>query len=234
MEDWREKLERPATRLEVGGFRPTERRGVSSFGRITLSRPGEIWPAWHGRPLLPLCQLNVADAPYTPPSLRDVSLVCIFVTESLEDLLNFNTATVDDETDHPWHIRTYETLDGLVELGKPDFDSPIRPFEARWQEVEQDYPTHDLIPIELPPEVDEDYYGIEGVRTIDGTKLGGWPGCIQSEPWWDYDAAGAEFEYALQVDSEEKARWMWGDSGAAYFARSKSDPTRWALDWQCY
>lgn len=157
-----------------------------------------------------------------------------FVVASLDGLITFNTATANAGPDHPWCVRVYESLDGLVEPTLPQHDTTLRPFEARWRDVEQDYPTHDLIPIALPPEVNDDYYGTDGVRTLDGTKLGGWPHCIQCAPWWDDHPDGAEFEYALQIDSEEKSRWAWGDGGAAYLARSRTDPNRWALDWQCF
>ena len=234
MENWLRLIERSASQLEVGGFRPSERPEASSFGRVTLARPGEAWPIWQDRPLLPLCQLNISEAPFAPENIRDLSLIAVFVAKDFYDVDTLDTRLANDGSDHPWCIRAYARLDGLVTLTIPEFDSPIRPFEARWRDIERDYPTHDLLPVDPPPEIEEDYYDIEGIRTLEGTKLGGWPLCIQSEPWWDHHASGREFEYALQVDSEEKAHWMWGDRGAAYFARSKADPNRWAFDWQCY
>ena len=205
MATWREEIERPVTRLEVGGFRPTERREASTFGRVCLARPGEAWPTWRDKPLWPLCQLNISEAQYLPKNLGDLCMISIYIAEPLVDSLTFCIGITNDESDHPWRMRTYQNFEDLVELKSPQLDSPIRPFEARWRAVERDYPTHDLIPIELPPDIEENYYGIDGITTLEGTKLGGWPSCIQSEPWWDYQADGAEFEYALQVDSEEKA-----------------------------
>jgi uncharacterized protein YwqG len=58
---------------------------------------------------------------------------------------------------------------------------------------------------------------------------------VQSEPWWwRHEPDAAEFEFAFQIDTEDEAHWMWGDSGTAYFARSKRTPNKWAFDWQCY
>ena len=234
MESWRKEIARRATRLEVGGFRPTGLPQASSFGRVSLRLPEEEWPMWQGRPLLHLCQLNLEDAPYRPDILKDVGLITIFIEEGSYEEDGFSVRNRKDDSEGTWCLRTYERIEGLVTATSPVDVVSIRPFEARWRDMETDYPTHDTMPIELPPTISETYYDIEGIKTLDGTKLGGWPSCIQSEPWWDYHEEGEEFEFALQVDSEEKSHWSWGDGGAAYFARSKVDPNRWAFDWQCY
>jgi hypothetical protein len=78
--------------------------------------------------------------------------------------------------------RAAGSLDGLVEIQAPEIALSIRPFEARWWKPETDYPTHDS----MPPDIDENYYDIAGIDLLEGTKLGGWPLCIQSESWWDY------------------------------------------------
>ena len=233
MESWRKEIERPVSRLEVGGFRPKGRPEASSFGRISLRMPGEEWPLWQGEPLLPLCQLNLAEASYLPDDLQDISVITIFIAENFYDEDPISVRNRNDQAERLWCLRAYESLDGLVAVDAPAIATSIRPFEARWRKAEIDYPKRDTMPIELPPEVDENYYDIEGIETLDGTKLGGWSSCKQCPPWWDYSEEGAEFEYALQVDSEEKSGWMWGDFGAAYFARSKLDSNRWAFDWQC-
>lgn len=233
MDNWRDAVRRPASRLEVGGFRPTGQVQASSFGRVSLAAPDEEWPSWKGEPLLPLCQLNLTTAPYVPPSLRDVGLITIFIAADyhLGDTLKVRNRT--ERTEGPWCLRSYEGIEGLVEISAPLDAVSIRPFEARWRSPEVDYPTHEMLPIELPREIEDDYYDLEGVRTLDGTKLGGWPHCIQSEPWWEHRREGAGFRFVLQVDSEEKCGWQWGDQGAAYFARNERDLDCWAFDWQC-
>lgn len=45
----------------------------------------------------------------------------------------------------------------------------------------------------------------------------------------------ANREYIFQVDSEEKAGWIWGDAGTGYFGRGSGvAKDQWALAWQCY
>ena len=188
---------------------------------------------YQNEPLAPLCQFNLTEAPFVPEILRDISLITIFIAEDFYGGETIQARNRNDLSDWIWCLRSYAHIEDLVPLVPPNFASSVRPFEAQWLEAQTDYPTHDTMPIELPPDIDDRYYEIEGIETVNGTKLGGWPSCIQSEPWWDYRNEGKEFEYALQVDSEEKAGWMWGDAGAAYFARSKRDPNLWAFDWQC-
>ena len=234
METWRKQIERPVSRLEIGGFRPTGRPETSSFCHISLRLPDEKWPVWQGQPLIPLCQLNLTESFYVPENLRDLSLITIFIAENFYDEDPVSVRDRHDQSERLWCLRSYESIERLVPIIAPENSTTLLSFEARWRRTEIDYPTHDTMPIELPPEIDDNYYDIEGIETLDGTKLGGWPSCIQSEPWWDYREDGAEFEYALQVDSQENSGWMWGDLGAAYFARSKIEPSRWAFDWQCH
>ena len=234
LETWRKEIARSVSRLEVGGFRPTGLLEASAFGRISLAFPSEEWPMWQGNPLLPLCQLNLRNASYLPDSLQDISLITIYIAEDFYKAEAISIRNRNDHAEGLWCLRTYETIDSLITVAPPQDVTSIRPYESRWRKAEIDYPTHDVMPIELPPDIDENYYDIEGIKGLHGTKLGGWPSCIQGAPWWDYRAEGAEFDYALQVDSEEKSGWAWGDGGAAYFARSKIDPNRWAFDWQCF
>jgi len=68
------------------------------------------------------------------------------------------------------------------------------------------------------------------------SKVGGYVGTIQSEPWWDCGSHPAEPRYCLQIDSEEKLGLAWGDAGCLYLARggAAGQRQRWFLDWQCY
>lgn len=135
----------------------------------------------------------------------------------------------------PFYIRTYNTLDVLESVQAPNNTSPFKPFEAEWQkQILIDYPTHDTMPIDFDALDIGDYYDQEGVEQVYATKLGGWPSCIQSEPWWDYREEGKDFEFALQIDSEEKANCWWGDNGSVYVARHKTKKDLWVVDWQCY
>ena len=234
-EDWRARITRPALVLDVGGFRPSGRPDAPRFGEVRLERPGEVWPTFRDRPLWPVCQLNLSEAAFRPAGLEDVALLAFFATGDVASMGSTDWIDASLSPDgYAWFVRAYPSLDGLVTTSPPDHGSPLRPFEARWRDVpELDYPTHDLLDqAGYDEDALGDYYDHEGVRTLDGTKLGGWPRCIQSEPWWDYRGRGTDVRYVLQIDTEEKANWFWGDAGCGYLARSPSRPSVWALDFQ--
>lgn len=63
----------------------------------------------------------------------------------------------------------------------------------------------------------------EGPDWHGGTKVGGWPAYVQDSP---------EIEgYVLQIGSEEKPGWMWGDNGTGYVYHRDG---QWYLYWDCY
>ncbi len=231
--DWREKIIKPSLSLNVGGFCPSGSLTASCFGEVRCQRKGESWPVYKDKPLWPLCQLNLAEASYRPEILQDVVLLTVFISP---DYMTMAANIIDSSDENPyagWYLRSYNSLDDLQAITCPDHKSPLRPFEARWDEqTSVDYPTHDTLPIDFDRLGIGDYYNQEGIETLNRTKLGGWPSCIQSEPWWDYSAEGDEFQYAFQIDSEPKSHWAWGDGGAGYIARSRNNPNRWALDFQ--
>ncbi|MDA8586818.1 YwqG family protein, partial [Rhodobacteraceae bacterium] len=231
---WRQKIEKPCSALIVGGFRPTNELTSSCFGEVRASA-GEEWPSFNGQFLWPVCQLNLLDAPYVPECLKDIAVFQFFV---FEEYWNFDVSTIDTVVKSPtgpFFIRTYNELDGISRAHIASHSSTFRPFEAKWKNSTLvDYPTHDTMPIDFDALGIGDYYDQEGVDQVQATKLGGWPSCIQSEPWWDYRAEGKEFEFALQIDSEDKAKCHWGDGGAVYLARHKTMKHLWAVDWQCF
>ena len=121
-----------ASILEVGGFRPTGEVTASNFGQVALGAPGERFPVGSdGEPMQFICQLNLDEAPVVPPNLAGVALITCF-TEG--------RSKWTDRDNTPWCIRTYESLENLQVLDKPDL-SPLpdherwlfRSAEARWR-----------------------------------------------------------------------------------------------------
>ncbi|KZL09814.1 hypothetical protein PsAD26_03342 [Pseudovibrio sp. Ad26] len=219
----------------MGGFRPLGELDASCFGEVRLMHPDEDWPIYREKPLWPLCQLNLSAAPYRPSNLEDIALITVFISESYMDMASNVVDCTDVSPYAGWFLRAYKETGDLVPVTPPTHKSLLRPFEARWDSrVYEDYPTHDTLPIDFDELGLGDYYEQSGVGTLDATKLGGWPSCIQSEPWWYFDEEDQKFEYALQIGSEDKAGWMWGDTGSGFIARSKTNPNYWALDFQFY
>lgn len=224
----RTKLVRKASRAVVGGFRPPDDPFASWFGSVRVSLPGETWPVWNGKPMMPLCQFNLKEIPYLPDNLVDIALIAVFVQQ--DDLPMFHTANGDQ-----WLLRAYTALTDLVVIPEPADQGYIKPFPIRWEIVEEDYPTwDDASSLDLPAEIRENYDDL--FDTQQGTKIGGWPFTAQSEIYWaPLNEHPANPEYVFQIDSETKAHWAWGDSGFGYFGRGTGIfRDQWTLEWQCY
>tara|TARA_A100001015_G_scaffold279887_1_gene341464 strand:+ start:444 stop:1169 length:726 start_codon:yes stop_codon:yes gene_type:complete len=226
--NWRKSIEKASSKLLVGGFRPTHNPITSCFGEVRVKKLGQRWPYAAGQSLWPVCQLNLKEAPFVPDILKDLAMIQVFIFDDIDFLeTNIIDTTSTDET--MVFIRTFENLDTLVPVEMPDHQSTYRPCEAKWENAAQiDYPTHDTLPIDFDALNIGRYYDQKGIRCVTGTKIGGWPNCIQSEPWWwDQD-----FEYAFQIDSEYRANCVWYDCGTVYVARDRKNPSLWAIDVQ--
>ncbi len=212
--------------LEVGGFRPTLDPAASNFGLAPLALPGEDWPAFDSKPLVFVCQMNLTTAPAVPPLLSGLALLTFFVVEDFGRL--------SKENGGDWRLRAYPSLDGLVRLPPPAGASRSKKkgFECRWLEVE-DHPNYDDPEIAAPPGSRRPRTPLENVAR---TKIGGYASTIQSEPWWGHAAHPSEPKFCLQINSEVKAGFVWGDGGTIYIARGTAPDSldRWFLDWQCF
>jgi hypothetical protein len=223
----REQLRRRAVLLEIGGFRPPDNPTGSWFGRVNFGLPDEAWPMMNDSPMRALCQINLTEMPFRPPRLQDIEFIAIFIGP--EEL------PLDAPNGENWCLRAYKELTQLTPLAQVDTGSPIKPFPMRAHLVEEDYPCWEDVPLEVPEEVEGRYYDL--FENVWGFKLGGWPSLVQSEIFW---ASGNKHsidpEYVFQIDTIEKANWMWGDNGVGYFGRGTKEghTDEWALAWQCY
>jgi hypothetical protein len=228
MDEIKQKLVRRASRGALGGSRPPDSPTASWFGKVLVALPDELWPVWDGRPMIPLCQLNLTEAPYVPENLKEIALLTVFLNN--EDL------PISTSNGEGWLLRPYSSLSGLASIAQPELRAEgIKPFAIRWELVDEDYPCwDDAAEMDLPPEVDEDFSDL--FHNIDATKLGGWPTLIQSEIYWaPHNRHPANPEYAFQINTEPKARWQWGDAGVGYFGRGTGEHTDvWTFERQCY
>ncbi|MBN1317777.1 MAG: DUF1963 domain-containing protein [Anaerolineales bacterium] len=226
VEKLRDRLRRQANQIIVGGFRPPENKDASWFGRVNLARPDEGWPQHQGKPMLPLCQLNLTEMPFKPEALADVCLITVFIS-AIE-------LPLETENGDGWELRAYSSLEGLVELKAAEYKSPIRPLPIRWELIEADYPSYDDVAFDLPDEILDEYE--DYFETDESSKVGGWPFLIQSEIYWaPHNRHPANPEYVFQIASEKRANWQWGDEGTGYFGRGAGRSRDvWTLNWQCY
>lgn len=222
----RGQLRRRAVRMEIGGFEPPEGPGGSWFGRVNLALPGEEWPTHEGKPMYALAQIDLTQLPFRPPRLDDLEVITVFIDDDLP--------AGDGPNGDGWCLRAYPDRSALVPLAQVETGSYIKPFPMRPEIIEEDYPKWEDVSIELPPDIDERYYDL--FENAEGFKLGGWPFLVQSEIQWAAWGHPAQPEYVFQIDSSDRAGWMWGDSGVGYFGRGTrpGHTDEWAMSWQCY
>jgi len=226
VEDFRRKISRKATVLELGGFRPPLDPLSSWFGDVTVCVPGESWPHVESKPMHALAQVNLLEFHSKPSGLKDIDLLTLFIGP---DKLPIDTLNGDG-----WEIRAYRDLSELVPIDKVVSGSGIKKLPMRSRVLENDYPCWEDVAGEVPEELEESYYDL--FANTDGFKFGGWPSLIQSEINWPRSNNHiANPQYVFQIDSTEKGNWAWGDAGVGYFGRSTTagQADEWVLDWQC-
>lgn len=226
LEQIKPQLKRKASQMIVGGRKPSADAAASWFGRVRLARVDESWPIQGGKPMIPLCQLNLTEAPYVPPTLQDIVLLTVFIATP--------QLPIDTANGEGWELRAYSSLENLTEIVAPKYDSAIQPFPISWQLIEEDYASWEDVAIPLPEEIEEDYNDL--FKVADCSKIGGWPNLIQGElEWAPFNRHPANPTYTFQIQSEAKAHWMWGDTGIGYFGRGTGQAKDvWTLTWQCY
>jgi len=232
------QLGRRATMIDVGKCRPPDDPSASWFGRVNLGLPGEPWPEHVGRPMLPIAQLNLREAPYVPAALADIALIAVF--------LGHGALGSDAPNGDGWLLRAYPRLEELTAREQPDGTiraapdmvaegRPIRALPITYRLLERDLPDWDDVPpdLEIPEAIDDEWYDHFGAA--DGCKLGGWPSLIQSEiSWAPYNEHPANPEFVFQLESVAKANFVLLGEAVLYFGRGTGESRDiWTLASQC-
>lgn len=228
-------LARSASRMQFLQTRPPGDPLASWFGRARMALPDEDWPRFGNRLAWPLLQVNCRELPYRPDTLSDIEFLTLFVDPA--DPLP--TVPVAPNGEH-WLLRTYSSISELVPLDEPALQPVARPGNPRypvppprakpvaWTFLPVDYPASETL-MNLPNW--REYESIEDDERLvpsEGTKVGGWPFPVQSDPW-----EAVDIEHIIQIDSHYEAGWNWGDNGMAFLGRRIDDPDTWVLTWQC-
>ncbi|MDP9311762.1 MAG: YwqG family protein [Chloroflexota bacterium] len=212
-----DRLLRPASLAEVGGFRPPPDPVSSWFGGHFVGAHEEQWPTSRGKLMLPLLQIRIDELPYVPPGLDGIALLNVFI--DAEEL------PVDTPNGDGWLIRTYPSIDSLHPLIPPLLTGQVKTFPVRWTLATREAPQRgDVWEILAATGFDQLEHDIElfseRYSRSYGTKVGGWPSYIQGEP-------AVTDEFVFQIGSEAKAHWAWGDAGIGYFYRTRAG--EWSL-----
>jgi len=215
-----DSLLREASIAQIGGFRPPESRLGSWFGGRGVGLRGEQLPKYRDKDMFCLLQINISELPVVPPELSKTSLLVVFFNR---EELPFNQAHGDG-----WEIREYSSLENLEELPESKEPEMIKEFPIKWSKVQDDAPdwenAWDLVDLTAVNETDGAEERFYQYNRYSGTKIGGYPKCIQH----DHDLSG----FVFQIGSEEKPKWMWADNGIAYFNKNKHGV--WVFECQFY
>jgi hypothetical protein len=225
--DLKKRLGRPASGIEFfGPPGPFDLTGTI-FGQVNAALAGEEWPVWNGRPMQPLAQLNLREAPYLPENLRDIALIALFFDR--------DALPIDAKNGDGWLLRAYSSFAGLVALARPPEFELVRARPARYRLLERDFPDWpDAANLNVPDDLSEDWE--EEFGSADASKLGGWPTLLQSEIFWaPENEHPAEPEFAFQLARMDKLKTSIPADSFGYFGRG-SGPARdvWTFAWQSY
>ena len=76
-----EKIKKPATVYETGGFRPEKNLGESWVGRVSFCKPGETLPLdKDGREMSPLVMFFTETAPYVPEEIKAFKMISVYIS----------------------------------------------------------------------------------------------------------------------------------------------------------
>ncbi len=161
----------------------------SWIGKVTLALPGETWPTCEQRPLAPIFQLRLDEAPFVPEALKDIACITFFAECAGEELdpefaLPGGAEAKLDELDPEeagWCLRAYKDVASLVEIEQAQVAWPFKSAPGSWTPVELDPPSG----FEFgEDEVPEPVAGGFEESKLKGVRLGGWPSINQAPlPW---------------------------------------------------
>ncbi len=201
-----ERLILPACRLRRGAeVDPNERDRASYFGLVNILGAEESWPAFEGRALSPILQIDCDDIPIEGHPLKDYAYVTLFALPD-EPCYRFNQDYV---------LRVYGRDDAVRSVERPEVPLVTKPGKMAFDEIFSDYPDRNDFPAPLRAfledrKLDEVYLDNDSNFH---TVVGGWPDWLQFSELWHHP------EFLFQVDSLDFDDWFWGDIFMLYFFR---------------
>lgn len=215
IEKIKNKLAKKATEFITGGFKPTNSISESWIGRVYLYNNEEGIPFDNdGELMLPLFQLSLNELPFVPDVLKDTKIITIFISKNIPMDLTANG--------NNWVLREYKNTENIVVKNLKNPESHLRFFPLSNKLIDEDYPVWEDLQWDITDEILE----LEESGTIDSYfdifentsshKIGGYPSYCQSGINF-----GEDFEFVLQIASDEKANLNIVDSGNFYLAKNK-------------
>ena len=183
------------------------------------------WPVLGGEKGVPLLQVVISELPFRPTWASGIEILQVFVHPqgaSVDSLPAF-------DGDH-FRIIEHETIPECSDYTPPEFLKWPRTFPVKWSLRDADAPTweevfHYVSDKVLTSAVEQaNGFDFDNYDRCYSTKIGGYASYCQSP-------CQTEGDFAFQVSSEEKPRFMVGDNGSLYFFFGKNG---WEMYWDCY
>ena len=216
IENIKSQIVKQATVFQTGGFKPTNSISESWIGKVYLFKESEEIPLdKNGKQMIPLIQINLENLSNKPKSISNTKVITVFISQDFPVELTQNGEN--------WLIREYTNESDLI-IKKIEVDNDfIKPFPLKAQGIIEDYPVWDggglsdemedkILELEKSGII-EDYYDI--TENQYGHKIGGYPSFCQ--PGIDF---GTDFEFVIQIASDEKANLNIVDGGTIFLAKS--------------
>jgi hypothetical protein len=150
---------------------------ASSYGGSFYGRHGEPWPVNDGKPLIPWLQVASRELPFRNAPFDALELVTFWIDEDNWD------AAFARQDNAPIVVREYASLDGLIQLPRPEGFSGHPHYSLTWAQI-ADYPCLSHFYRSFSDAV----YGgmcdkVEELRLENhsGIKFGGWPSLVAAE-----------------------------------------------------
>ena len=223
LEEVKRLLHRKAVIFQTGGFRPTNEIGESWIGAVKWKLPDESIPEdADGEAMMPIASIFTGYLDYVPEQISEVKLCNVFISKNYREHLM--------DLDGYYLIRTYASTDGLVPC---DWNcEELKSFPLKPTLVDDDTPQWDG---GMDPDLEDaviELEDIDGINYFDDIrtneycmhKVGGYPAYIQSGDW------DKQYEFSLQISSDDKIGLNIVDNGSFYFFYSK-ELDKW--DIQC-
>lgn len=217
IEEIKRQIVKQAVKLNVGGFKPTNSMTESWIGKVYLYGLEEEIPLdKNGALMIPVLQLCLENLPFVPKILSKTKVITVFISEELP----FETTQNGDG----WELREYSIEDELLKKDLKHSASKLKPFALKPALLNEDYPVWDggglsshmedkIIKLEESGII-ENYYDI--FENQYGHKIGGYPSFCQ--PGIDF---GENYEFTLQIASDEKLNLNIVDGGTIFLAKNK-------------
>ncbi|CAA9198636.1 DUF1963 domain-containing protein [Flavobacterium collinsii] len=213
----KKQLAKTATEFISGGFRPTNSASESWIGRVYLYKEAEGIPLDDNNELMwPLFQLCLEGLPFVPEILKSTKTISVFISKNIPMDLTPNG--------NNWTLREYGIDDTLIIKDLKNPVSHLKAFPLSNKLIEEDYPVWEDCS-SIPEDVTDKILELEESKTIDNYydivennyshKIGGYPSYCQSGI--DF---GNDFEFVIQISSDEKVNLNIVDNGNIYLAKN--------------